>query len=382
MSRIGIIPLGFLFFYVIVNCILADTEVNTTNSNTSFDPRSSLPSNNTDSSVPKKSGSDSVIDSTKTGKGQKGEEQDGELQGKNSNDNTTGNSTKQMDSKDGPKTGTEEDGSSKESQVKGHDTKEKPSGQPQTTTNLPKDESTDRVAVPSKPKRKEGFRGEECDSLMSCTDAKKQLVACLRVPGNDSPDLSLLIQNKGKDLLAVKISAPDFVHLEKTVVQLPGKQNSKVKVAIGDGGNNTLITLTAVNGDCILDFRDLASHNLVRKIDHSTIAKYTTLLTQAPSAVYISAAVLLLLLASACTFIRFRRRHRPSDGSKYQKLETELPVSGGGNTEPEVTDGWDNSWGDNWDDEEAPVTTSKPVTPSVSSKGLASRRLNKEGRND
>ncbi|XP_042505997.1 uncharacterized protein LOC122082469 [Macadamia integrifolia] len=382
MARIGIIPLGFLFFFVIVNCFRAETEVNSTNSNTSFDPKGSLPSNNTDSSVPKKSGSDSEIDSTKTGQGKKGEEQDGELQGESKNNHMMGNSTKQLDSKDGPKTGTNEDGSSKESQVEVHDRKEKPSEQPQTTTPLPKEESTDGVAVPSKKSRKEGFRGEECDSSNHCTDTKKQLVACLRVPGNDSPDLSLLIQNKGKGLLIVNISAPDFVQLEETTVQLEGKQNSKVKVAIGDGGNDTLITLTAGSGDCLLDFRDLTLHNLGRKIDHSTISKYANLLTQAPSAVYMSAGVLLLLVASACMFIRFRRTHIPSDGSKYQKLETELPISGGGKTEVEATDGWDNSWDDNWDDEEAPVTASKPVTPSVSSKGLASRRLNKEGRND
>jgi hypothetical protein len=60
----------------------------------------------------------------------------------------------------------------------------------------------------------------------------------------------------------------------------------------------------------------------------------------------------------------------------------ELPVSGEGKTESETNDGWDNSWGDDWDDEEAPKAPSLPVTPSLSSKGLASRRLSKEAWKD
>ena len=44
----------------------------------------------------------------------------------------------------------------------------------------------------------------------------------------DSPQLSLLIQNKGKGPLTVKISAPDFVHLEKSEVQLQEKEDKKV----------------------------------------------------------------------------------------------------------------------------------------------------------
>ena len=44
----------------------------------------------------------------------------------------------------------------------------------------------------------------------------------------ESPDLSLLIQNKGKGPLNVTISAPDFVHLEKTKIQLQEKDNKKV----------------------------------------------------------------------------------------------------------------------------------------------------------
>lgn len=56
-----------------------------------------------------------------------------------------------------------------------------------------------------------------------------------------------------------------------------------------------------------------------------------------------------------------------------------LPVSTGGSKETDEADGWDNSWGDDWDDE-APKTPQLVSTPS--SKGLASRRLNKDGWKD
>lgn len=47
-------------------------------------------------------------------------------------------------------------------------------------------------------------------------------------------------------------------------------------------------------------------------------------------------------------------------------------------------DGWNNNWGDDWGDgdEEQPNTPVLPLTPSVSSRGLAPRRLSKEGWKD
>lgn len=59
-------------------------------------------------------------------------------------------------------------------------------------------------------------------------------------------------------------------------------------------------------------------------------------------------------------------------------LDMELPVSHSSKLESDANESWDDSWGDNWDDEEAPKTPSLPVTPSLSSKGMASRKFNKE----
>ncbi|XP_007040503.2 PREDICTED: uncharacterized protein LOC18606692 isoform X1 [Theobroma cacao] len=235
-----------------------------------------------------------------------------------------------------------------------------------------KDNAQDSVPPPP-PTRTDGFRGEECDPSNMCMDKNERFAACLRVPGNESPDLSLLIQNKGKGPLTIKISAPAFVQLEETDVELQEKQDKKVKVSIKDSGTGNLIVLKDGRGECSLDFKDLIVHN--------SAESYVNFLSQTPTTTLIFVAAI-LILASGWMCMSFKRRQLARSGLKYQRLDMELPVSAGAKTEPDVNDGWDNSWGNNWEDEEAPMTPLMPVTPSLSSKGLASRRLSKEGWKD
>lgn len=113
-----------------------------------------------------------------------------------------------------------------------------------------------------------GFQVEECNSSNMCTDTNKRFAACLQVPRNgrypltqhgckfptmeksmnchddhirqylafltlvcnipDSPNLLLVIQNKGKGPLTLKISAPAFVHLDEMDVELQENNDTKV----------------------------------------------------------------------------------------------------------------------------------------------------------
>ncbi|XWS38240.1 hypothetical protein CRYUN_Cryun19dG0113900 [Craigia yunnanensis] len=240
---------------------------------------------------------------------------------------------------------------------------------------IEKDNIQDSIQLPPPPPptRNDGFPVEECDSSNMCMDKNKRFAACLRVPGNESPDLSLLIQNKGKGPLTLKISAPAFVQLEETDVELQEKQDKKVKVSIKNYGTENLIVLKDGSEECSLDFKDLIVHNSAKS--------YVNFLSQTPTTAFIFIAAI-LILASGWMCISFRWRQLTRNGLKYRRLDMKLPVSGGPKTKPDVNDGWDDSWGDNWDDEEAPMTPSMPVTPSLSSKGLASRRLSKEGWKD
>ncbi|KAL1182489.1 hypothetical protein V6Z11_A02G120300 [Gossypium hirsutum] len=226
-----------------------------------------------------------------------------------------------------------------------------------------KDKTQKLVMPPPPPTWKDGFRGEECDPSNMCMDKNKRFAACLRVPGNESPDLSLLIQNKGNGALAIKISAPAF------------KQDRKVKVSIKGSGIGNMIVLKDGKGECSLDFKELIVHN--------SATSYVNFLSQTPTTAFIFLAAI-MILASGWMCMSFRRKILASNSLKYRRLDMELPVSVAAKAEPErdVNDRWDNSWGDDWDDEEAPMTPSKPVTPGLSSKGLASRRLSKEGWKD
>ncbi|RZC84838.1 hypothetical protein C5167_047623 [Papaver somniferum] len=239
----------------------------------------------------------------------------------------------------------------------------------------------------SKPTRKDTARGEECDPSNMCKDEKSGLIACLRVPGNDSPDYSLLIQNKGTTPLSINIAAPKYVRLEESTIKLLQKEDKKVKVTIGEGDNNTSIILSAGNGQCNLDFHDLVSHNSETQTSNSKKFSYTDLSSRASSILYISLAAM-FLVGSVTLCVKLRKRGTLSgELPKYQKLEMELPITNTAimtKVSPEVVaDGWDNSWGDDsWDDEEAPKTPTLPLTPSLSSKGLAARRSSKEGWKD
>lgn len=219
------------------------------------------------------------------------------------------------------------------------------------------------------PTRKESFHGEECDSSYSCTIEEKALVACLRVPGNESPDLSLLVQNKGKDTAMISIMAPKFVKLEQNKIELQGKENKKMKVSIGNGGNDNFIILKAGDGQCSLDFR-----GLIDNADKTSQFSYAI-----PS----FAIMCLIAIAFVATvFMYIKRKLLVSNDHKYQKLDMGLPVSRGRKVEALSTDGWDNNWDDNWDDEEAPKAPSLPVTPSLSSKSISARWSSKEGWKD
>ncbi|XP_073130695.1 uncharacterized protein [Henckelia pumila] len=225
----------------------------------------------------------------------------------------------------------------------------------------------------------EGVKHPVCDSSSNrCTDDDKKLVACLRVPGNESPERSLLIENKGKGLLSVTISAPDSVRLEKNKIELQENEVT-LNVPVKGVGHDQFIVLTAGHGDCRLDISDQSIHDN-KKLGGDSESTYFNF-AQQTNLIAILFLGALAMAASVLMGVFLRRRFAKKD-VKYQMLDMELPVSHGSKPEPAANEGWDDSWGDNWDDEEAPSTPSFPVTPSNSTKGIASRKYSKTGWKD
>ncbi|XP_010430573.1 PREDICTED: uncharacterized protein LOC104714804 [Camelina sativa] len=248
-------------------------------------------------------------------------------------------------------------------------------------------------AVSNSSRKKQGFHGEECDPSNMCTDQEHEFVACLRVPGNDAPDLSLLIQNKGKRALLVTIAAPGFVRLEKNSVQLLQNEDTKVKVSIKKGGSNdSAIVLTSSKGHCSLELKDLAVAHETESEDTVSVSRPSILNIRPRTLIVVIMISFLVLSLVVIPVIIHVCKNKSGGNNKYQRLDMELPVSNPAvvtkSDKESGDDGWNNNWGDDWDDEngdgdeEQPNTPVLPLTPSVSSRGLAPRRLSKEGWKD
>ncbi|KAF3448695.1 hypothetical protein FNV43_RR09408 [Rhamnella rubrinervis] len=389
MGKSFALVVGLLLVSTVVHCSDDGLQVKP-NAISGSDPKSSLNLNDTNNSNGKNSVlNPNEVERVKTDKDQVG----GSKEVANGTDKS--GSSRQTVSKEAQHLQLVKGGSGKELKTKeAYDKKENQGDKKENqgdnfgTKEEPNEPGNKGKVVTSDPVREEGSRAnqEECDLSNQCTADDRKLVACLRVPGNDSPVLSLLIQNKGKNPLTISISAPKSVQLGTTEVQLQENRNTEVKVTIQDEGTDSMIVLTAGNGNCSLDFKDLILHSTREEGDSSVkyASTYKNLMSRRYAIAFLSFSAV-LIIASLWICISFRgRKLLSSDGFKYQKLDAdiELPVSSRGKPDADINDEWDNSWGDNWDDEEAPHTPSMPITPSLSAKGLASRRLTKDAWKD
>lgn len=368
----SIVLLAICWTLIVILCVTADSEVNDIPKKT-LDPKGTSTLNSQVVSTVKAEVVGLTADSKKADLVKNGKDQGSELEkgveNNNNNNNKlkddSGNQIQISSGKDNIQRTDKDNGDKKRKPEKGSES----------------NETTKEKEASTLPLKKEGFHIEECDMSNSCKDEKVGLVACLRVPGSDSPKLSLLVQNKGKGPLSVAISAPDSVQLEKSQVQLKENEDKEVKVSITKAGKQTLIVLTAGKGTCTLNFQGLLPLNHNKDTILSTKSTSVNNMKKIPLIAFIVLGAL-VIAASAWMCISYQKRYLVSKNSKYQKLDTDLPVSGGANMEFSSNDGWDDSWGDDWDDEEAPKTPLLPLTPSLSAKGLASRKLNKEAWKD
>ncbi|RXH78116.1 hypothetical protein DVH24_040087 [Malus domestica] len=358
---------------------------------TDLDRKSLLASDNSNGSIDNIVGSNSVLNANNVQKVKKDGDQ---VVGSNEGiGDKKSNPSKEVGVKESDNVAKSGEGSSEGSKLEGKDKKQKQSDGLESKE-LPKEVDNGANTVFVNLIRKEGTQSEECDTSNICTDKGNQLVVCLKVLGNgyhfsDSHHLSLLIKNMAKGRLLVTIVTPDFVRLDETKIQLEEKENRKVSVkntkelfdhkifSVGKGGAGSSIVLKARNGRCNLDLKDLITNTSRKEPENSSNFAYINFPKQKPTIaiLFIASA---MILASAWMCISFRNRRFSGSGLKYQKLDKDLPISNGKNRVLHVNDVWDNNWDNNWDDEEAPHTPSMPITPSLSGKGLASRRLNKE----
>ncbi|XP_068307477.1 uncharacterized protein [Pyrus communis] len=338
---------------IVVHCSGADSKVES-GVKTDLDRRSLLTSDNSNGSIDNIVGSNSVSNANDVQKVKKDGDQ--VVGSKDGIGDKRSNPSKEVGVKESDYVARSGGGSSEGSKLEGEDKKQKQSDGLESRE-VPKEVDNGANTISVNPTRKEGTRSEECGTSNMCTDEGNQLVACLKVPGNAEVSvwLRILSCNKYSDI--------------------------RVLVSVGNGGAGSSIVLKAGNGRCNLDLKDLITNNSRKEPENSSNFSYTNFPKQKPTIAILFFASA-MILASAWMCISFRNRRVSGSGLKYQKLDKDLPISNVKNRVLHVNDGWDNNWDDNWDDEEAPHTLSMPITPSLSGKGLASRRLNKEAWKD
>lgn len=166
-----------------------------------------------------------------------------------------------------------------------------------------------------------------------------------------------------------------------------------MKVSIKKGGSNdSAIVLASSKGRCSLELKDLAAAHETESDDTVSVSR-PSILNISPRALIVIIMISFLVLSLVIIPVIIHVYKNKSRGNnKYQRLDMELPVSNPAlvtKSDQESGDGgWNNNWGDDWDDEngggdkEQPNTPVLPLTPSLSSRGLAPRRLSKEGWKD
>lgn len=95
--------------------------------------------------------------------------------------------------------------------------------------------------------------------------------------------------------------------------------------------------------------------------------------------------VVLLVVVATSTCICYRckaRKQRHGSGPKYDEVEMSAPSVDLSTAFSQETaaDGWDEVWDEeDWEDTEAARSSARSLVPSLSAKGLNSRRANKDG---
>ncbi|KAF2932213.1 uncharacterized protein [Oryza sativa Japonica Group] len=208
-----------------------------------------------------------------------------------------------------------------------------------------------------------------CDPSHTCVIENKKFIACLKVPGEDSLALSLLMDNKGMDPLYVGITTPEFVTSAEDTIHVQANDHNETQVTIfNNGAPNMTIILRVAEETCNISIHRAIAREISQVMPMRLTSKYMLV-------------PVFLLIGAVVACIKLRRRGIQDGGPAYQKLDAaELPLSTGGKKEADQSDQWDDNWGDEWDDE-APLTPTRHM-PNLSSKGLASRRSTKDGWKD
>eukprot|EP00252_Welwitschia_mirabilis_P020939 TRINITY_DN5242_c0_g1_i1.p1 TRINITY_DN5242_c0_g1~~TRINITY_DN5242_c0_g1_i1.p1 ORF type:complete len:356 (-),score=65.58 TRINITY_DN5242_c0_g1_i1:226-1293(-) len=226
-----------------------------------------------------------------------------------------------------------------------------------------------------------------CAGVIRCHD-NKDLVSCMQSNGSEMQGISLLIQNKGNDVLHATIHTPAFLKVENSKVTVGKREYKLVSIKVLGYGNQSSIlpevVIDAGSGKCVLNVSmQLLSYPSEKQSLLDGLSYYTAITPVNGIYVFIIIIIIILSIGGTWTCYKFCSRRRHDAGIRYQELEmnntgTDIPSVTGRKSEIEGSDEWDEVWDDNWEDAEVGMSSST-AAQSLSSNGLAARKTVKDG---
>ncbi|XAR66032.1 hypothetical protein NMG60_11012078 [Bertholletia excelsa] len=181
------------------------------------------------------------------------------------------------------------------------------------------------------------FTDERCvKSSSNWCEFLKNVTACMPYAGNGAQGTFLIIQNDEENLVRVNASIlPSKIAFDD--IKLPKHRAIKINISAYLGGIQSVV-IEAGNESCKTD-----SHPY-------EIPTYATIVKPMHGVSFL--AVTILIIGGAWAYFKLRKGERHLDGVPYQELEMGNPKSLAA-ANVETADGWDQKWGDDWDEERA-----------------------------
>ncbi|XP_065871565.1 uncharacterized protein [Euphorbia lathyris] len=179
---------------------------------------------------------------------------------------------------------------------------------------------------------------ERCSisSKRTCRD-RKSMSACLNTSSSNSfKDLFLLIRNDGEEPLKANVAIVD-IDVQLPEILLSKHQAKKIKILANIDGSPSII-LNAGNGKCIIPVGS-------PELDNASYGHYIAYLSPIYGAYFLLFTVLIAGGVWACC--KFGKNE---EQIRYQELEMEQPTARSVNDE-EMEAGWNQGWGNNWEEE-------------------------------
>ncbi|PIN21757.1 hypothetical protein CDL12_05544 [Handroanthus impetiginosus] len=220
--------------------------------------------------------------------------------------------------------------------------------------------ATDQVSPSSSPVQSPVNlpKGENCDKVFDkCVIKDYSITACFPFLANGSRASFVLVVNDGETNRQLNMTVrPANISVQD--IEISGHKPKKVNLPSNTTGTSSIL-VSVENRDCIIQIRASIPKDFY--IEYLTPINGTYLVLVAA-----------LFIGGTWTCFKLVKTRHLDDGVPYQELEMENQESNDTFT-VESPDGWDQNWGDDWDEEKAVTSPGANRIGKVSENGASSK---------